>query len=193
MAILTLRGLLSLVTWILLATAVLAQQTEDRLPVYKLNLKRLEDWKNFSGAGAKGKVGPKGVGFLVENLSVFQPVNVFLISQEKDKVLRLDIYKYRFEKPERTLTTDREGVAVAMLRTQGDLRVKVSGPEGAGFYLAIIVGDEIDPEPHKVIYTPEEVGGGEKSKGSGVPGWFPVGLLLVIAGVGLVILKRRRG
>lgn len=136
-------------------------------------------------AGVKGEVDEAGHRFLVENLSLFQPVEVGVLLDRPSPPLVLELYKYRFDQPLRTYRTDAKGGVLARLRTQGDLRIAVRAQEGrVPFTLVVRVGEEVEPRPLQV-FIPTRTGAGEggvpgPGGGRGWTGWL-VGLLVLVA------------
>ena len=137
----------------------------------------------IAGVAARTEAAPHR--FLVESLSVFSPVEVVLTG----KGLTLNVYKYRFEDPLLTLKSDAEGHLYHRLRTEGDLRLEVTGPPGVAYQLLVVVGPE-EPPALPVELAPA---GARRDGGLGLPLAAGGGALLLVLGlwfrrVGLLVL-----
>lgn len=139
-------------------------------------------------AAYQGTVGSQGEKFILENLSILQPVEITLISKDTESDLTLQLCKFDWKKPERSGSTKGTGNQTLKIRTQGDLKIFVSSPQGEKPYqLAVWVGDEMKPNM-KAAFVPK--GEYKKLKGgsAGTAGGFGSPVLWIIAGLLAAIL-----
>ncbi len=91
--------------------------------------------RNGKVAVVEGTAGRAGQKLAVADLSVLQPVEVTLFAVDEHDDLRLDLSKFILDAPAKTLSTKGAGFATARFRTQGDLQLTVTSPEGPRLYL----------------------------------------------------------
>jgi len=137
----------------------------------------------------QGNAGSGGEKFLLENLSLLQPVEVTLLSNAPENDLNLQLSKFDWKKAERSGSTKGSGSRTFQIRAEGDLKILVSSPQGEKPYqLAVWVGDEIKPP------MPPAFVGKENFKKVGAAGGFDLGnpvlwvIALLLAAILLVLL-----
>lgn len=159
--------------------------------VYPLQLIADPAVRNGKVAAVEGTAGRSGQKLAVADLSVLQPVEVTLFAVDEVDDLRLDLSKFILDAPAKTLSTRGTGFATARFRTQGDLQLTVTSPEGPRPYrLLVWAGNEATP-PVPSLFAQ----GSGHGQGSGGPSlmWIIAGLLAVIAALlGVLVLKRGR-
>jgi hypothetical protein len=154
--------------------------------------------------------------FVVQDLKITQPVLVMLTARNEGDDLQLQLAKYSFDRPERTGSTKAERSQIFRIRTEGDLKIAVSGPQaGMPYQLLVWTGDSIQPPFDPVLVPPAEyqllaataktpAGGGAPaaalpaaaaapvSAGTSPVLWVIAGLLfLIVALLAVVVLKRK--
>lgn len=137
-------------------------------------------------AFAEGVAGEQPHRFYLTNLSVLQPVTVTLISRNPADSLDLALSKYRYDEPDRTATTDTEGVVYERLRTEGELKIEVKADgDPKPYLLSVWVGEAVQPDLPSVLVPASEyegagVGGGGFQLGGSLVLWVIAILLLGI-------------
>lgn len=169
------------------SAAPLTAQMEDE-HAQRLTPKEEPDLPDGKYAFAEGAAGSPGHRFYLENLSVLQPVTVTLIARNPGDEIRLALGKYRYDEPDRTATTDAEGVARERLRTQGELKIEVSSSGAPKPYLlSVWVGKEVTPEMPPLLVPASQVE--DAGGGSGFDlGGSPVLWVIAVALIGILAL-----
>lgn len=129
-------------------TLALATVTAQAPPhIYKLYLKELPQLPHGKSIAIEGTTDKNGDHFLVEALSVLQPVAVTLITNQVEEPLTLTLHKDRWDEIQRSATTGQTGRCTEKFRTQGDTQIRVStdGPPRS-YYLVVWVGEEVEPD-----------------------------------------------
>ncbi|MHB8110061.1 MAG: hypothetical protein ACYDHW_08520 [Syntrophorhabdaceae bacterium] len=142
-------------------------------------------------AAYQGEVGQQGEKFILENLSISQPVEITLLSKDPETDLNLQLCKFDWKKPERSGSTKGTGSQTFKIRTQGDLKIFVASPQGEKPYqLAIWVGEDVKPNM-KPVFIPKDQYRKTKGGSGGIGGMFASPVLWIIAallGAILVVL-----
>lgn len=134
-----------------------------------------------SAAFVEGTAGAAGDRFFVENLSIIQPVIVTLVAQNPEADVRLQLSKYRFDVADKSASTKGTGKATFKLRTQGEMKIVVTGTPGSKYQLVVWAGPELKPEPPAVVLK-----GGVSGESRGPWMWVALGLIaagLLVFGV----------
>ena len=110
---------------------------------------------------------------------------------EEHDDLRLDLSKFILDAPAKKLSTKGTGFATARFRTQGDLQLTVTSPEGPRPYrLLVWAGNEATPAVPSLFTAADSTG---EASGGPPMMWIIAGLLAVIAALlGALVLKRGR-
>jgi hypothetical protein len=179
-----------------LGVAASPSRADDEKPAYKLNLKPAEGLPNGKVATLQGTANPAGDKFFVESVGVLQPVVVTLVAKNKGDAIKLVLAKQRWDEDLRHGTTGPDGMVTFKLRTQGELRMVVSGDGDKPYNLIVWVGDEVKPDfaaapaitpmkDHKV----SKAGGAAGSNTTGIVIACVLGGLIVV----LVVWLKRKG
>ncbi len=115
---------------VLLSRPALTAELPQAADVHALQLVADPAIRNGKVAAVEGTAGPRGQKLAVADLSVLQPVEVTLFAVDAQDDLRLDLSKFILDAPARSLSTQGTGYATARFRTQGDLQLTVTSPEG---------------------------------------------------------------
>ncbi|MBA3948813.1 MAG: hypothetical protein H0X44_02580 [Acidobacteria bacterium] len=151
---------------------------------YRLQLKPHAQVSAGSAAFVQGTASAAGDRFFVENLSIIQPVIVTLITETPGADVRLQLSKYRFDVADKSASTKGTGKATFKLRTQGEMKIVVSGADSSKYQLIVWAGSELKPDPPPVVLK-----GGVSGESRGP--WLWVLLGIVAIGIALFAMKRR--
>ena len=182
--------ILLIITWL---GGLAWAQPPKKQPDYKLELKPAPNLPSGKAAAAKGKAVATPDHFFVENIGVLQPVVVTLIAKKKGDAIKVVLGKATWEEKFREGVTGPDGQVTLKLRTQGELRIRVSAndSEPLPYLLLVWVGDEIKPELKSVTVSMKDY---KAKKSGGSNAFVGIGIALAIVGVlGLVIRKKLRG
>lgn len=145
----------------------------------------------------QGNVDTKGEKFVIENLSILQPVEVTLLSKDPDADLTLQLCKLDWKKPERSGSTKGTGSRTFRIRTEGDLKIFVASARGENpGQLVVWVGDKVQPEMRPAFIPKDQfkkAKGGSPSAAAGFasPVLWVIALLLAAILVVLIIFLKR--
>lgn len=179
---------------VLLALPAAAQQAPEAAApsIIRLEPKAMEGLKTGRAVVVKGKAGPEGHRFLVDQLTMLMPVTVALRPTRQGDALDLQLSKYAWNQPLREGDTEGD-ILQFKIRTEGEFQIVVSAKEaGTPYRLLVWVGDETKPTMRPVVVKASEFeGGGTRDWGSLVL-WVIAGLLLVgIALLAVLVLRRK--
>lgn len=139
--------------WALPTAPALAQ---DEVPVHHLKLKKVESVKYGQVAAVAGEASEKGVRLLLNDTKANQPLQVMLVSLNKEVPLKLGIYRDNWDKAKKMLTTDEAGAVSHRYRSGKHTAFIVSGPDNAKFQLVLWVGPAVEPLPKNAITSMKE-------------------------------------
>lgn len=160
--------------------------------VIRLEPKAMEGLKTGRAVVVKGKAGPEGHRFLVDQLTSLMPVTIALRPTRRGDALDMQLSKYAWNQPLREGDTDGD-ILQFRIRTEGEFQIVVKGEEPATPYrLLVWVGDEVKPTMRPVVVKASEFeDGGPRDWGSLVL-WVIAGLLLVgIVLLAILVLRRK--
>ena len=167
-----------------------AAQQDPGFPVTALELAPLETPFTGTLARVDGQVAAgEEDHFTVANLSIFQPAAVHVVAADPARPVTLRLGKVEWKENVGGGSTDAEGGFVTKFRTQGDLLLSVSAPQGGDYTLMVWAGPEAPP-PMEPILVP--------AGAAGASPWWRNNLLLgalavlVVGGIGW-LLGRRKG
>jgi hypothetical protein len=183
------------VTAVLIASAVAlapaaarAQAGDAQVPVYRLDLRKVNDIPQGKAALVNGSASPTPQRFFVENLHMLMPVAVTLRAVNPADVVKLRVVKGKWEAPLREGSTAGGQQVHFRFRTQGEFQLQVdSTAQAAPYKLMVWVGPDIEPRLPAVFVPRSEFAGGR------VPLWWWIaGGAVVLAGVVAFFIARRR-
>lgn len=97
-------------------------------------------------AMVEGLAGPEGQKFLIEGLSILQPVEINVFTRNPEKKLNIQLAKFDLTNPDKEGSTDKEGEKTFKIRTEGDMKILVrSLEEQIPYQLVVWVGDKVEP------------------------------------------------
>jgi len=146
---------------------------------------------NGNAAVVEGTASPAGDKFFVESVGVLQPVVITLVAKNPGDKLKLTLGKQRWDEDLRHAETGADNIATLKLRTQGEVRMTVTGDADKPYNLIVWVGDEVKPDfdaAPAVTPMTAGAGGGGSGNTAGIVAAVVIGLLLVVV---VVYLKRR--
>jgi hypothetical protein len=173
---------------------------QDPPQVFQLKLAPAPEIKNGRIAAVQGTAGAAGVKLLVGGLSILQPAAVMLIAQRPSDDLRIELTKFTADAPVRSGSTKGEGVCTFEFRTEGDVQITVTSPDGPKpFRFVAWAGDEVTPDLPS-IFAPvtaatTQAPAPAAAAGEGGPRtvlWAIAGALVLCVGL-LAIIAFRRG
>ncbi len=172
--------------------AAAAQQPDpnDKTPVHELTLETQRDITNGRIAMIEGEVDAAGLRFVISKLDILQPVAVTLVAPDgSGDDLNLALWKYAEDEVQREGSTRGTGAVSFQFRTEDDLQIRVTSPEGSKrFRLAVWAGDAIDaPVPSPFV---SQAG----FTGSGTPVLMYVlvaGVLAIAVFLGMIAMRRK--
>ncbi|HXI11106.1 MAG TPA: hypothetical protein VNM92_00465 [Thermoanaerobaculia bacterium] len=95
--------------------------------------------------------------FVVGELKVNQPVSVMVSATNPGDDLKVELSKYSFDQPEASGSTKADGSALFQTRTEGDLKISVSGAAaGMPYRLLVWTGEPIQPPMDPGLVPPAE-------------------------------------
>ena len=162
-------------------------------PAWKLDLKPDPSLPNGRVAIVKGASTGEAQHFLIENAFVLQPIVLTLVAENPGDALKLVLGKDRWDENLREAATGSDGKAIVKLRTQGEVRMTVSGEAGKPYYLIAWVGDEVKPELAPVVTSMEDYRKAHPTSpfDNRALLWGGVALAVAAAGAGLFFLGKR--
>jgi len=181
---------------------LLAGQDLVESAVQEMDLQQIPEVKNGRIAIVEGEVGPEGVRLSVHHLDILQPVEIMLLSEGPQDELRIELFKYTDQTIARQGSTRGTGAVIFGFRTQDDVQIRLTSPEGSKNYrIAVWAGEPADtPLPpvlvaaHDTIPTksgfPAVVQTGNNSMLLGL--WVLATGVVLIAGLLVILTVRKR-
>jgi hypothetical protein len=172
------------------ALPALAQEADDKIPIYRLDLLKRPDIPTGEAAFVAGKAGSVPQRFFLENLYMLKPVSVTVRAVNPGDVVNVKITKWKFTDVLREGNTAGGKQVVIKFRTHGEFQISVTADKPDTPYKMVVwVGPDIKPKS-KPLFVPKS----EFKGGGGVPTWVwwaGGGAAAVIIAL-LVVLKRKR-
>jgi hypothetical protein len=178
----------------MLWAAVAAAQVKT----YRLEPKQGEQFPWASFAGVRGTVGDEPHRYLLEKLSILQPVSVAVRTLEPENQINLTVHKFTWDQPERSLTTDESGVAIVNFRTEGEFQFQLTADgDPAPYQVLVMVGEEVPPVMPRVVLTQDEYDEWQPAADSESMSidWWKIALVGLLAAILVVLftISRRLG
>lgn len=167
-----------------------AQTPDDKIPVYRLDVREVPDIPEGKAALVAGDAGPTPDRFFVENLHMLIPVSVTVRAVNAGDVINVKIHKGKWEK------TLREGSAADgkqlnfKFRTHGEFQISIDSRKPASPYKMVVwLGPDIKPKLAPVIVPKSQYKGG-----MGVTKWiwWGGGAALLAAVLAFFYLRRKK-
>ena len=175
--------------WSALIAGAAAQVPDNKIPVYKLDLRKVPDIPEGDAALVKGAAGSIPDRFFLDNLYMLKPVSVSVRAVNPGGVVNVKITKSKWTDVLREGTTGSDAQVNFKFRTQGEFQISITSPNANTPYKMVVwVGKDIVPKM-KPVFVPKS-----EFKGSATPTWWwwaGGGAAAVIA-ILLVLLLRKR-
>ena len=184
----TVKRLFAVVLCATLLGAAGAQAPDNKIPVYKLDLRKVPDIPDGDAALVKGNAGSIPDRFFVENLYMLKPVSVTVRAVNPGGVVNVKITKEKWTDVLREGTTGNDAQVNFKFRTQGEFQISITSPTpNTPYKMVVWVGKDIVPKT-KPVFVPKS-----EFKGAGAPWWWWAGggaaAVIVIL---LVLMLRKR-
>lgn len=165
-----------------------AQSPNDPVPVYKLELRKVEDIPQGTAALVAGEAGSRPDRFFLDNLYMLKPVSITVRAVNPGGVVNVKLTKEKWEDVLREGTTGADNQINFKFRTQGQFQISITSPTpNTPYKMVVWVGDDLKPKS-KPIFVPTA-----GFEGGGTPKWIwwaggGAGLVIIV----LVVLLMRR-
>jgi hypothetical protein len=173
-----------------LAVPTLSQVPDNKIPVYKLDLRKVEDIPTGDAALVAGNAGSTPDRFFLENLYMLKPVSVTVRAVNPGDVVTAKLTKERWDQVLREASTGAENQINFKFRTHGEFQLSISAPKpDTPYKLMVWVGPDIVPTPKKPIFAPNsQFEGGNKWL------WWGGGgaALIILVLATLLFMKRKK-
>lgn len=184
---LRIRAFLPLAAILFAGLPAAAQAPGAQIPVYRLDLRKVEDIPEGTAALVAGRAGATPERFFVDNLYMLKPVSVTVRAVQPGGVVNVKLTKEKWENVLREAATGAENQVNFKFRTQGQFQISVTSPQpNTPYKMVVWVGPDIVPKSKPIFVSKAEF----KEEG-GVPSWAwwaggAAGLLII----GLLVGKR---
>lgn len=186
------RSILGIAATALLAgpAPLMAQAQKSDFQVTDLRQESLEPEYRGKAVMADGSLAAGAEDhFTVADASAFAPTAVTLITKDPAKPMTVRLGKFDWKEDFGGGTTDGSGSTMAKFRTQGDLLITVSAPQGGDYSLLVWSGDDVPPPTEPVLVSPSEAGGGGLFANKALLAGLAV---LLLGGIGWFVMRSRR-
>jgi hypothetical protein len=165
-----------------------AQAPENKIPVYKLDLRKVPDIPDGDAALVKGDAGDTPDRFFLENLYMLKPVSVTVRAVNPGGIVNVKLTKDKWDQVLREGTTGADSQVNFKFRTQGEFQVSISSPNpNTPYKMVVWVGSDIKPKTRPVFVPKSEFKGG----GGSAWMWWAGGAALAV-GIVLALVFRKR-
>jgi hypothetical protein len=182
--------LLAMVLCTALVAGASAQVPDNKIPVYKLELRKVPDIPEGDAALVKGNAGSIPDRFFLEYLYMLKPVSVSVRAVNPGGVVNVKITKDKWTDVLREGTTGADAQVNFKFRTQGEFQISITSPTpNTPYKMVVWVGKDIVPKT-KPLFVPKSQfkGGG----GVATWRWWAGGGALVVIGILLALVLRKR-
>lgn len=179
---------LMLAVALLFSAAASAQVPDNKIPVYKLDLRKVPDIPEGDAALVKGNAGSIPDRFFLENLYMLKPVSVSVRAVNPGGVVNVKLTKDKWTSVLREGTTGADAQVNFKFRTQGEFQISITSPTpNTPYKMVVWVGKDIVPKA-KPVFVPKS-----QFKGSAPhPWWWAGGGGVVIVAILLALVLRKR-
>jgi hypothetical protein len=172
-----------------IAIAATAQTPDNKIPVYKLDLRKVPDIPEGDAALVKGEAGSIPDRFFLENLYMLKPVSVSVRAVNPGGVVNVKITKSKWTDVLREGTTGADAQVNFKFRTQGEFQISITSPNpNTPYKMVVWVGKDIVPNA-KPVFVPKSQ---FKDGGTSRLWWWIGGGVIVIVGILLALVLRKR-
>ncbi len=174
-----------------MTAAASAQVADNKIPVYKLDLRQVPDIPEGTAALVKGNAGSIPDRFFLENLYMLKPVSVSVRAVNPGGVVNVKITKLKWTDVLREGTTGADSQVNFKFRTQGEFQISITSlTPNTPYKMVVWVGKDIVPKT-KPLFVPKS-----EFKGGGTPKWVwwagGGGALIIVVLLVLVLRKRKQ-
>ena len=169
-----------------------AQAPNDKIPVYKLDLRKVPDIPEGVAALVAGNAGSAPDRFYVDNLYMLKPVSVTVRAADPGGVVNVKLTKEKWDNVLREGTTGAESQVNFKFRTQGEFQISITSPQpNTPYKMVVWVGPDIVPKT-KAVFVPES-----QFKGAGgLPRWAwwagGGGGLIILVLAAMLFMRRKQ-
>jgi hypothetical protein len=173
----------------LISIAAPAQTPDNKIPVYKLDLRKVPDIPQGDAALVKGEAGSIPDRFFVENLYMLKPVSVSVRAVNPGGVVNVKLTKDKWTTVLREGTTGSDAQVNFKFRTQGEFQISITSPNpNTPYKMVVWVGKDIVPIAKPVFVPKSQFKGSAPSR----LWWWLGGGAIVIVGILLALVFRKR-
>lgn len=166
-----------------------AQAPDNKIPVYKLDLRKVPDIPEGDAALVKGEAGSIPDRFFLDNLYMLKPISVTVRAVNPGGVVNVKLTKDKWDQVLREATTGAESQVNFKFRTQGEFQISVTSPTpNTPYKMVVWVGSDIIPKAKPVFVPKSEF----KDGASRAWMWWGGGAALIIVGILLALVVRKR-
>lgn len=173
------------------AMPAMAQEADDKIPIYRLDLLKRPDIPTGEAAFVAGNAGSVPHRFFVENLYMLKPVSVTVRAVNPGDDVKVKITKWKFADVLREGSTAGDKQVLIKFRTHGEFQVSITSDKpNTPYKMVVWVGPDLKPKS-KPVFVPKS----EFKNGGGLPKWLwwaGGGAAAVIIALLVVILRRKR-
>ena len=180
--------LLGIVLCTALIASASAQVPDNKIPVYKLDLRKVPDIPEGDAALVKGNAGSIPDRFFLEYLYMLKPISVSVRAVNPGGVVNVKITKDKWTDVLREGTTGADSQVNFKFRTQGEFQISITSPTpNTPYKMVVWVGKDIVPKA-KPVFVPKS-----QFKDGGKPmWWWAGGGAVLVIGILLVLVFRKR-
>lgn len=167
-----------------------AQAPGDQIPVYRLDLRQVEDIPTGTAALVAGNAGEKPDRFFLDNLYMLKPVSVTVRAVNPGSVVNVKLTKEKWEDVLREGSTGAENQVNFRFRTQGQFQVSITSPTpNTPYKMVVWVGPDILPKSKPIFVPKSQFHEGGTAKWIW---WAGGGAILVIGALAVMLMKKRK-
>jgi hypothetical protein len=172
-----------------LASSGVVAQAPEQIPVYRLDLRKVEDIPEGVAALVAGDASSRPDRFFVDNLYMLKPVSVTVRAVNPGDVVNVKLTKEKWESVLREGTTGAQNQVNFKFRTQGQFQISITSDKPKTPYKMVVwVGPDIVPKSKPIFVSPSEFAGA-----GGTPKWvWWAGGAAAIVIIGFVAMRMRR-
>lgn len=173
------------------ASPPLAQDSEQQIPVYRLELREVPDIPTGKAALVSGNAGAVPDRFFLDHLYMLKPVSVTVRAVNPGDVVTTRITKEKWDDVLREGNTA-QGQSNFKFRTQGEFQISITADKpNTPYKMVVWVGPDIVPKSRPVFVPESQFKGGGSSNqwlwwGGGAAG------ILLLAVLAFVFMRRKR-
>jgi len=146
-----------------------AQSPDEKIPVYKLDLRTVPDIPTGQAALVAGEASSMPDRFFVENLYMLKPVSVTVRAVNPTDRVDVKLTKWKWDDVLREGTATSDEQVQFKFRTQGEFQISVTSDKPKTPYKMVVwVGPDITPQSKPLFVPKSEFKGSD----AGIPMWI---------------------